>query len=496
MSDEATGSGPRYHALDCARATAMLMGVFYHAIHAGMFGGGRWRQGGSGLDMLASLTVTEWMHSFRIPVFFAISGFFGHMMLGKYGTGRYLARRCWRIGAPMVVALFALSILHMMTHPELRGGLGGGNTSEPRPPLSTELKPFDKDGDGSFSRSEWKDVFAARQKSAAEKKVPEGGQHPGPVGLSPPGFDVTRFMPRVGPVSRWIFGDRAQHFTLGHLWFLWYLLVFTTLAPLLTRALGWLIVRPTPESADRFWHRSIRYGVAPFALGLLNVPALMQTRSRFGWSLGTGEGILGVFPDVLYRYQADMPFYFLYFLAGWGLYRLRDRLPDVARLWLPCLALGCLAFVAAGVASGVFRARTEMPYYGLIRLGGYVVSAVGSAYLAWGFIGFFQRYLDRPNRIGRYLADTAFWVYLVHQKLLNPMVDWLAPWHLYWWAQALIASAAATAAALVLFELLIRPTPLNRLVGAASPRRPAKPEPVDAEHVQFAADSTGEGHPA
>ena len=26
----------------------------------------------------------EWSHSFRMPVFFLISGFFGHMMLGNF----------------------------------------------------------------------------------------------------------------------------------------------------------------------------------------------------------------------------------------------------------------------------------------------------------------------------------------------------------------------------------------------------------------------------
>jgi hypothetical protein len=145
---------------------------------------------------------------------------------------------------------------------------------------------------------------------------------------------------------------------------------------------------------------------------------------------------------------------------------------------LPCFALGCVAFAAAGAVSGAFAPKTTMPHYWLIRLGGYCLYSVASAYLAWGFLGFFQRYLDRPTRVGRYLADTAFWVYLAHQELLGPAVHWLAPLHLYWWAQALLASLMATAAALGLFEILIRPTPLNHLFGAASPRKVRKTEPL------------------
>ena len=39
----------------------------------------------------------ERLHSIRMPLFILISGFFGHMMLGKYGLSRYLAKRRWRI---------------------------------------------------------------------------------------------------------------------------------------------------------------------------------------------------------------------------------------------------------------------------------------------------------------------------------------------------------------------------------------------------------------
>ena len=187
--------------------------------------------------------------------------------------------------------------------------------------------------------------------------------------------------------------------------------------------------------------------------------------------------ILGVVPDVLFQYQRDMPFYLAYFLTGWWLYRLREGLPDVARLWLPSLLVGGLAFVAAGFVSGTFAAQTDLPHHGLIRLGGYALYAVGSAYLAWGFLGFFQHHLDRPSRIGRYLADTAFWVYLVHQTILGRTLRYIPPLPLPWWGQALLASALTTAAALLLFEIVVRPTPLCHLFGSAGPRRRAtRPE--------------------
>ena len=72
----------------------MLLGVFYHAI---MFIGG---DGGR----TTAPGLLDWIHSFRMPLFFLISGFFGQMMLGKYGLSGYLRRRWWRIGLPLFCA--------------------------------------------------------------------------------------------------------------------------------------------------------------------------------------------------------------------------------------------------------------------------------------------------------------------------------------------------------------------------------------------------------
>ena len=57
----------------------------------------------------------DWIHSFRMPLFFLISGFFSHMMLIKYGWGRYFLRRYWRIAVPLLVVVFALGGIRAWT---------------------------------------------------------------------------------------------------------------------------------------------------------------------------------------------------------------------------------------------------------------------------------------------------------------------------------------------------------------------------------------------
>ena len=53
-----------------------------------------------------------------------------------------------------------------------------------------------------------------------------------------------------------------------------------------------------------------------------------------------------------------------------------------------------------------------------VRVVAYALYCLGSASTAFAFLGFFLRYFDRPSRAWRYLADTALWVYLVHQPLV------------------------------------------------------------------------------
>jgi hypothetical protein len=109
----AVGSGTRYHSLEGLRAAAMLLAVAWHAVQ------------GSRPETVA--TVMDWLHSFRKPLFMLISGFFGHMMLVKYGLGRDLTKRWWRVGMPMLIGLFSfMRTGHVFGRPSMSAG---------RPPL-------------------------------------------------------------------------------------------------------------------------------------------------------------------------------------------------------------------------------------------------------------------------------------------------------------------------------------------------------------------------
>ena len=542
----------RFNALDKVRATAMLLGVFYHAmLFGGMLGGrppmGFGPPGGPG-GFSAAMMTQDWLHSFRMPLFFLISGFFCRMMFQKYGTRSYLYRRWTRIGLPLLIGIFTFVPLYQFASESFRGGprpgmggpMGPGgppgpmgragfNVDDlPAPPpgfVPPPLQPFDVNHDGTIDDAEWK---------VAKKELPPppgfGGPGFGGLGFGPPrnggpderpaatNTDAPRF-PGFGPagsagppgmfsppgeVSTRLFGMSVKYFTLSHLWFLWYLLIFATAAPLVAIISGFItgqrgndrddvirpadgdttnhrtegassapvdVLRPRSDTAvDQFAASIIRWQLMPLLIGMLSLPALLMTRSPFGWSLGMAAGIGRGFPDFLWHLEFDMPFYFIFFLSGWWLHRMRATLPAVASGWWINFAIGLAAFLAASTLSRQYAMQTQLPNYSQLRLVGYTLYAVGSAYTAWAFLGAFQRFANRPSVFGRYLADTAFWVYLLHQALLFPFLAWLTPFKLTWWINGSLASLMTIAASLLLYESFVRSTPLNRLFGPGSPK--------------------------
>ena len=564
----------RFNALDRARATAMLLGVFYHALlFGGMVGGappmGFGPPGGPGGGFNGAMMLQDWLHSFRMPLFFLISGFFCRMMFQKYGMRTYLYRRWSRIGLPLLIGIFTFVPLYQFASESFRGGPGmgspmggppggppggpgsfgsGGFNLEDLPPpppgfVPPPLQRFDVNHDGTIDDAEWK---------VARNELPPPGFGPpgsGPPGFGRPGSGPPGFGPQVrerpddphaateppgpnflgnrpgrpngprgmfsppGEISTRLFGPFVKFFTLSHLWFLWYLLIFATAAPFVAMLLGLISgqsrygtdeakgsgnldlaaldseeARSAPVDVSRIVSSTIvdrvsagfaRWQLLPLIIGLVSLPALLATHSPFGWSLGLAAGIGRGFPDFLWHLELDMPFYFIFFLSGWWLHRMKELLPTVASGWWINFAIGFAAHWAATSLSRTYGMQTQSPNYSLIRLLGYLLYAVGSAYTAWAFLGAFQRFANRSSVVGRYFADTAFWVYLLHQALLLPFLAWLTPFKLTWWINGGLASLMTVAASLLLYESFVRPTPLNQLFGPGSSSRSNSPRTAE-----------------
>jgi fucose 4-O-acetylase-like acetyltransferase len=443
---------PRYYALDSVRATAMLLGIVYHSLLFGMMGGPG--PGTSGLGD-PSRWLQDWLHSFRMPLFFLISGFFGRMMFEKYSRGEYFRRRWSRIGIPLALGLVTFVPLYVLTRDATTPGFPG---VPPRPPVARDHAS----------------AVASPEENVSALASRPNGPPIGPV-MGPPtpsnGSRARGPFPAHGDsIAERLMGRYTRFFQLHHLWFLWYLLIFVTAAPLIARTLAFMLPRSAVERVGRYLMRS---SLAPLALGIAVMPLMLLMPSMFGWSLGICPAIFRAFPDFLVKVDPDMGFYFFFFLAGWWLHDLRHELPRITETWVLNFIVGMATFITATVLSARYSQQTQLPHFEMLRAVACLLYCIGSAATSFAFLGAFMRFLNRPSSTWRYLADTALWVYLVHQPLVLISLAIVRPWNLYWWLQMAVVSLLSVAAALATYELLVRPTLLVRLFGPTRPPRKA-----------------------
>lgn len=97
----------RHHGLDFVRASMMLLGVVLHTALCFQETPGAWIYQDPNTTPIAGLLVVA-IHVFRMPVFFAIAGFFGAMLLARRGFAAFASHRFNRIAVPLAVGWFVL----------------------------------------------------------------------------------------------------------------------------------------------------------------------------------------------------------------------------------------------------------------------------------------------------------------------------------------------------------------------------------------------------
>ncbi|HEY3440506.1 MAG TPA: acyltransferase family protein [Paludibaculum sp.] len=94
----------RYHAFDALRASMMLLGIVLHSATAySTFPDVWWLkdpQTSRGADLLAL-----YIHAFRLPAFFVMSGFFAALLMARRGWQGFLENRVARLGLPFVLTM-------------------------------------------------------------------------------------------------------------------------------------------------------------------------------------------------------------------------------------------------------------------------------------------------------------------------------------------------------------------------------------------------------
>ena len=252
---------------------------------------------------------------------------------------------------------------------------------------------------------------------------------------------------------------------LMHLWFLYYLALFCAAA---------LVVRSAWDAA--FGRNGRLQAAADAAVGflmrgiwgrvILALPIATYYYRLEGWSSWGGlPAPSSVVPDA-----GALIGYGLFFGFGWLLHRRQHLLLSLEKRW----PLYCAIAIATWTVCRTIGGSTPHwgPYLTTGELLAYTVSYMVGAW-CWSFalIGIAMRFLSRESPVRRYLADSSYWLYLMHlaalfyfEQLLHPL-----PWH--WSVKYLVSIAGALTVLLSSYRYLVRYTFIGAtLNGRRQPR--------------------------
>lgn len=379
----------RLHSLDNLRAVMMWLGIVLHVAVNHMVGKSPlfWRDPET---TLAANFLMAFIHTFRMPLFFILAGFFVALLIARRGAAGMLKHRLQRIGLPFLIFW---PLIFVTTGVLIKQYLS--------------LMPLDADG-----------------------------QPPQP------------------PEGRLV--------NTMHLWFLYYLLWFCTLT-----ALSGVLARFIPER--------IKSGIAEFWRvlasrwwGFLVLTLPLAVIGSFYWN-----GIVA--PDGSFLPNvAELIHNGLFFTFGLYLYRYQESLLAhyVKHCWRYCGA--GLAFFVIGM--GVFDAFDKNPHV-LPHIQAIIAFLYHCATWLWSFalIGLFVRYLPTQNRFLAFIADSSYWVYLVHFPFTVGFGVLLydAPYSAL--TKMAINLGATTAVCLLTYLLLVRYTPVGSLLNGRRHPLPLRP---------------------
>lgn len=257
---------------------------------------------------------------------------------------------------------------------------------------------------------------------------------------------------------------QGERYGSGHLWFLEYLIVMLIAYGV---ARWWLSRR---EGAGR-----VQFGrLAGLVLGSPWAPILLAVPTTI--LLWISRQKVGV-DAVLDRHNAflidpvKMLHHASFFVVGLGLYQRRHDLERIARPAAWYLALSMPVFAGRAWLLGRDWAS---PLQGAEAWALAALGALFSWLVVFGAIGAAFRLCRRPSPALSYLADSSYWIYLIHMPILGLIQGdlFLVPGHALWKAPLVLAGTLAIGFGT--YQCLVRHTAIGTGLHGRRPRtRPA-----------------------
>lgn len=255
-------------------------------------------------------------------------------------------------------------------------------------------------------------------------------------------------------------------FSWTHLWFLYVLLLIYTLTLLLRTVVALLDRQGRMRGAiDSALDQLLRFPLLlPIALA---VPVGFLLQHHGGWIewWGVPTPDRGLVPNA----TAFLTFA-LAFWIGWLGHRLKDGLTPLAKLWalyIPValvLSVVCLVLVKTPALEASFSGNQKLIFAALYGL------------LVWlwtfGLIGAALRFIRKESPWIRYLADSSYWLYIIHLPILVAVEALVVSWPIPAEIKLVLVVGVSTGFMLLTYHGLVRSTWLGAwLNGRRYPRK-------------------------
>ncbi len=254
-------------------------------------------------------------------------------------------------------------------------------------------------------------------------------QHPSPVLVMIQQFSQMANPPELPPGT-------------AHLWFLYYLLFFYVLV--------WVVKSLELGKIGTFvrnLHPVSQLGLLP----LLLVPSLASVTAPHPA------------PESLFPHFWAFGFYGPFFAFGYLLFG-HEALIERFRRLAPCLLVAGLALYGAFLYLLKQHVPTVEDPSASVLLA--AIEAYTSVWMTCVALVAGRLLLNRSNRLLRYVADSSYWVYIVHLPVLFFVQYRLMDLELWWGAKFAMSIAATLALCLLSYHVLVRRSVIGKLLGA------------------------------
>lgn len=246
----------------------------------------------------------------------------------------------------------------------------------------------------------------------------------------------------------WLFG------TLGHLWFLWYLLLMS----------GCFII--AGRLGVQFRHPVVWW----LAIPLTAVMSLVMVEPVFG-----SDTAISIIPN-----PAIFSYYFCFFVFGAFFYQ---RGMAVDRWWICALIPAAAAFYVGYRLLQQYHLlfegagpETALLFKHELTLIAAPLEAVFAWLMCFGLMGFFYWFAARPSFTWRYLSDASYWMYLSHLPLVL-VGQWLViGWPISHHLKFLLLCVVVTAIVLVTYQFGVRYTFIGNALNGPRTRSQGQPQ--------------------